>query len=98
MAVFEALLSGRDIDLLRTECAVGKDGYALGQHFDEATSDAVCLLAGFAAVEANFARAENGDERSVSVEDFKIAVARGNFDRIRGLVDEDAIGSNEPDL
>ena len=94
----EAGLCGGGIDLLGMERAVGKDGDTLGQDFNKAAADAIGLLTDLAAMEANFAGAKNSDERGVSVKDFKITVARRNLDRIRGLIDEDAIGGDEPDL
>jgi hypothetical protein len=98
VAVVEAGLCGGDIDLLGTDGAIGQYGYALGQDFNEATADAVGLLAGLTAMEAHFAWAKDGDERGMPVEDLKIAVARRNLDRIRGLIHKDAIGGDEPDL
>jgi hypothetical protein len=98
MAVIEADLCGGDVDLFGTDGGVGKNGDSLGQDFNEATADAVGLLAGLAAVKAHFAGAKDGDERGMPVEDLKIAVTRRNLDRIRGLIDEDAIGGDEPDL
>ncbi|HTY85349.1 MAG TPA: hypothetical protein VMB19_14095 [Silvibacterium sp.] len=98
MAVIEALLSCGDVYLPGTEGGVGKNGHALGQDFDEAATDAVSLLTGLAAVEAYLAGAENGNQRSVSIENLKIAVPRWDLDGIRGFIDEDAIGGDEPDL
>jgi hypothetical protein len=98
MAVVEAGLCGSDLDLLGTECAVGKDGHALGKDFDEAAADAIDALTDFSAVEAYFAGSKDGDQRGVSVENFEIAVTGRNFDSICGLIHEDVIGSYEPDL
>ena len=98
MAVLETGPGCGDVDLLRPEGAVGKDSYAFRQNLNESPADAVGTLPDLATVEADFPRSKNRDERSVSVEDFEVAVARRYLDRIRRLVDEDAIGSYEPDL
>jgi len=98
MAVVEAGLSGGDIDLCGTDCAVGEDGDTLGKHLNETATDAVGLFPGLTAVKADLSGTKDSDERGVSVEDFKITVARRNLDGIRGLVDEDAIRGDEPNL
>jgi hypothetical protein len=98
MTVVEALLGGGGVDLLGLKGTVGEDGHALGQDFDESATDAVDALADLAAMEAYFAGPEDGDQRRVPIEDFEIAVPGRDLDGVGGLVDEDLIGSNEPDL
>jgi len=98
MAVVKPSLGGGGVDFLGTEGAVGQNGHALGQNLDEAAADAKDTLANFSAVEAYLTGTEDGDERGVSVENFEIAITGRNFDSICGLIHEDVIGSDEPDL
>ena len=98
MAMVESGLGGSHINFLGAESAVSKDGHTLGEDFDESAADAVGLLAGLTAVETYLAGPEDSDKRSVSVKDLEIAVPGRNFNGIRGLIDEDVVGSDEPDL
>jgi hypothetical protein len=98
MTVVETGLGCSGIDLLGTERAVGKDGHALGKDFDEAAADTIDALTDFAAVEAYLTGPKDRDERRMTVKDLEVAVPGRNFDRIRGLIYEDVIGSDEPDL
>jgi hypothetical protein len=98
MAVVELGLCSGGVDLFRPARALSKNGYPLGEHFYKAARDAEALLPGFAAVQPHFARPKKGKQRGVSVKDLEVAGLRRHLHGIRRLIDEDAIGSDEPDL
>src|ERR1700679_848856 len=52
------------VDLFRLQGALGKNGDSLGKNFHETASYVEALLAGLAAMQANFARAQHGEQRS----------------------------------
>lgn len=99
VAAIELVLGGRCVDFFGLLGEFGEDGDALGQDFDESASDDEAISSFVAAgVQANLARAEFGDERCMAVEDLDVAGFGRNLDRVRRLIDEDAVGCDEPDL
>src|ERR1035438_6511391 len=62
LAALELLLSCAGIDLLGLLCAFREDGHSIGQHFYKSASDAISLIACFAAVQRSEER-RGGEER-----------------------------------
>ncbi len=74
-----------------------EDGDALGEDFDEAPGYEELLVAGGAAVEADFACAQLCEQRGVAVESFEIAGHRRQLDCLGGGVEQDAVRGYEAD-
>lgn len=98
LTVLELRPHNGDIDLFLRTRAFNEDRHALGQHFNEAASDAVFLLTGFPAVQADHSGCDHGKQRRVTVKGFEVAGSGRHLDRIYGLIDEDAIRDYQPDL
>src|SRR5579883_10099 len=98
MAAVELLLRAACVDLFRLQRIFRKNRYALGKHFDESPVDVIALFSGVAAMQTNFARAQLGEQGRMPEEHFKVSGAGGQLHGIRRRVDEDALGSDEPNL
>jgi len=98
VTMIELRLCSSGVDLFRPPSALGENRYSLGQHFHKAARDIEALVSGLTAVQANLARTQQGEKRSMPIKHLKIAGLRRHLHGIRRLVDEDAIGSNKPDL
>ncbi len=85
------------VDLVGVESGFGEDGDALGEDFDESPGHEELLVAGGAAVEADLACAEFGEQRGGAVEGLEVAGHGGQFDGLGGGVQEDAVRSDEAD-
>jgi hypothetical protein len=98
VTVVQLVLCLACIDLLRPQCSFRENGDTLRQYFNEAACDVEAFATLIvAAVKPNLSRPKLREQGSMAVKNLKIAGLRRNFDRVHRLINEDTIGSYEPD-